>query len=219
MIFDALKNMLGNSTVKLQPQAGMVPQQVPMPQQPMPFADIMGQMPQQGFARPEAQQWMQQAMTSPYMQGWAPNGTGGATPPAPGPGAAPTAAGSNPFQMLVKDIVPSETAYKLRKNFRRAKDAGSFDLKDAAKLAGSVALGYATGGLGSAALSAASGAYGSKKEGKLGKMGVKATKRMWNEYLPQAGFTKKGKGWYDAEGTRISTLQAMQVMLDMGAFG
>jgi hypothetical protein len=56
-----------------------------------PFAGLAGQMNPAGFARPEAQQWLQQALQDPYMAGWGqpqapqPGNTGIVPPGATGP--------------------------------------------------------------------------------------------------------------------------------------
>ena len=75
------------NTVKLQPQEGVSylggsptfneaagGQQIGAPSSlpQTPFTGLMNQMPQSGFARPEAQQWMQQALGGPQMAGWGP---------------------------------------------------------------------------------------------------------------------------------------------------
>lgn len=72
------------------PGAGQLPSYLPTQSgAPVnPFAGVMNGMNPAGFARPEAQQWLQQALAAPNMQGWsqpAPGaGGGGAAVPAGG---------------------------------------------------------------------------------------------------------------------------------------
>lgn len=196
-----------------------------------PFAALTQNMPQSGFARPGAQEWMQQTLSAPYMQGWAQQagGANGTTPvggtmPGTAPGGTGTAPGTggpqsgSPYSFS-GDVSPE--AKKIKKQIKQLQDSGKWSPADIAKIVGAAALTYATGGSTSAILaSAVSGAAGANKENSAANTNLKQYRTMKDQYLSQIGWSKTGDGaWKDASGKKMSTGQVVQTLMNLGVWG
>ena len=207
-----------------------------------PFAALMQQMGPQGFARPEAQAWMQQALSGVNMPGWgrpmapgAPIGSAGGpgVPGAPGaPGGITNAPGvATPGRLLGSQLQISPEALKLSKKVKKAREASHFGWDDALKVAASAALGVATGGttlagqVAGGVLGGGGALLGSNKADKaIGGSLDKYRKTRDKALLASAGETgwtqKNGKGkWLDAEGNDLTMPQIMQQLINLGVLG
>jgi hypothetical protein len=203
-----------------------------------PSTNPFAAMGPSGFGRPEAAQWLQQAMQSPYMQGWGPPvkpGTQAGPMPgwgAPGggtPGTITNAPGVNtPGKLLGSQLEISQKAKNMSKKLRKMRSAGQFGWDDAAKVAGSIALGVMTGGstlagqIAGGALSGAGGLLGANAENKALGGSINKYRKMRNQALTssmaETGWTQKnGKGkWLDAGGNDLTMPQIMQQLINQG---
>jgi hypothetical protein len=202
-----------------------------------PFASMMANVQSTGFARPEAQQWMQQALGqqmgmgqtpqmggvpaagSQYLPGWGP-AQGGSMSNAPGTTGGPSGGpvSGTPYTFS-GDI--SQDAYKIKKQIKKMRNARGISLGDIAKIAGSAALTYATGGTAAAiAGSAGLAGLGAVAQGKAAVKNIHQYQKLKNQYLPDIGWTMtKHGGWADASGQQMSTAQIVQTLMNLGAFG
>ena len=192
-----------------------------------PFNTLVNQIPASSWGNPNAQAWTQQALGGPWMAGWGPPQQPGTMP---GGGAAPGAPGASPSASagprLASDIAVSPEARKIFKQFKKAKANSSWDLKDIGMLAGSVALGVATGGtslagqIAGGALSGAGSAFGSHQGNKAIGGQLKKVKKLREEGMTQAGYTRGPGGDYvDAQGNKLGGAKVFQVLYDMGLLG
>lgn len=184
-----------------------------------PFGSLMAGLAPSGWSNPNAQAWTQQALGSPYMQGWGGPGTsaGGAAGVAPGAPAGPR---------LASDIVVSDQAKKMVKQFRKAKKAGDFGLTDAAMLAANVAMGVATGGaslagqIAGGALGGASSLYGSDQKRKSIASQTGKIKKIRKAGMEALGYERgKGGDYVDAQGNKLGAKRVFQALLDAGYLG
>lgn len=222
---------IGNGNLPTLPPANANPQ--PPYAGGNPFASIPGTMPASGFARPEAQAWLTQALGSPYMQGWpqqagGANGTvpvgGGGTGAVPGtpgaPGTVPStrpALGSN--YSFSGDVSPE--AKKIKNQIKKLQSAGKWSPTDIAKIVGAAALTYATGGSTAGILaSAISSGIGANAENGQANTNLKQYRTMKDQYLSQIGWSKTADGaWKDASGKKMSTGQVVQTLMNLGVWG
>lgn len=206
---------------------GSAPPQVPLP--PVappatpppanPFAGMVAGMPQSGWSG-GGQQWAQQALDAPYMQGWGqPQRPPGATGPAPAAGGT----GATGASYATPGVAPTEVspeALKSIKGIKKMRKARHFTMSDAAKIAAAAALTYATGGAGAAmAIEMAGAALGDAQSNKAMGVGLKKFTKLKNTYLPQAGFVQRKGNWYDTAGKEITPQQKVQILMDMGVWG
>lgn len=221
--FDALlprlQGLLGGAAAPAAPPAP-APAPPPAPVQPAnPFAGLMEQMPTSGWGNPDAQAWMQQALASPYMQGWGGQPAAGGAPPAQGtPG---TATGPR----LASDIQVSDAARKMVKQFRNAKDASSWDWKDIGSIAAQAGLAALTGGgsLAATGLGLAGSVMGADAANKATGRSVKQIKRLRDRAMAQLGYSRVKKGgskdYVDAQGNVLGGSKVFQILLDAGYLG
>lgn len=227
------------------PIGGQPPAQAPGPAAPAPgagaggtFAPLLAQMNPSGFARPEASQWLQQAMSGQYLPGWGPPMKPGTpigsvgTPGQPGAGGGtitnPPPVGS-PTGLLAKDLVISPEAKKMAKKLKKMRSASQFGWDDALKVAGSVALGVATGGstlagqVAGGALAGGGALFGANAENKALGGNIKQYRKNRDAALTaaaeQLGWSKQSGKWRDASGADVTMPQMMQQLINMGVIG
>lgn len=209
--FQAIQNNFGTTAV---------PGGAPSPATANPFADMLAQMPQTGWARPEAQAYWQQAMQSQplFGNGAAPTAGGGfgGAPFTPGPGQ------EGYVPKLASEINASPEARKFLKQFRKGKAATDYNWKDVGNLALQTGLGAMTGGA-TAAIGAANGVYGTMQGKKAAKQAVKQVKRLRDSAMSELGYNRVKKGgrkyYVDAQGNKLGGSDVFQLMWENGYLG